>query len=277
MNWIGTSPRVRPYADIARIPVPQLLNDQILGFGNDIFNAKLYLEYTLQDNPAGTIFAQFAVNSEKLPSQPSSVGRSLVILFSARSASDGLERFFILTGGHPALTTFRSGVNREITVSMDIWGQDLQISLSPPVGITYATDPLSPLLSFYDGGVNPVSIGVTTPNVQNIEFTVNRNLSIMKALPDKGQTRSLLRELAPGLRRTTGRFKVLWQNTAQYQSLLTNASNILTWTFKTNGPSFQLLSELHSHLEDYTSRVEGGSLETLLEDYSFTGISPVLS
>jgi hypothetical protein len=260
-----------------RIPVPQLLNDQILGFGSSIFTAKLNLDYTMQDNPVGTVFAQYAVNSEKLPSQPSSVGRSLTILFSARPSTDAIERFFILTGGHPNTCTIKSGLNRAVDISMDIWGQDLQITTNPPAGITYATDPLTRPISFYDGGTQPVTIGATNPTVEDIEFTVNRNLTIVKALTEPGATRSILRELSPGLRRTTGKMTLLWTDAIQYQKLLANAINLLTWTFKPKGSSFQLFSELHSHLDDFSSRIEGETFETLRETYSFSGTTPVLS
>jgi hypothetical protein len=275
MSWIGISPRIRPTADIHRIAVPQLLNDQILGFGNALFNVRAHIFFILQDTRPTSLLAQFGTNTEGLPAVPAAVGRSLTVMFSAKPSSDGIERFFVFTGGHPNSTTITGGINRETTVEMELWFKDLQINQLPPAGTVFAVDPRTPPISFYDGGPQPVTLGNRTPDVYEISVTVQKNLTAIQQLPDIGVSRSLVREFAPGLRKTTGLLKLPWTGIQNYQDLIINAKNTLTWTLKQNGANVTVTTCLLRRLEDFSAKTIGSKLETLFETYSFTGIGTV--
>ncbi len=262
MAWPGSVERCAPRADMQSTLVPQLGTEDLKYIikGAEVYTIEL--EYGLQN----TAFTKYATNGQGLGA--GSIDKSLSLLFSAKlGGQSGTENFLQLLGSRIGSLTLSSRVGELTRARCQISGKAIPVTSSTnPIGIgSFATDIATPPWTFYDGGVNPITIGAVNPDVREFTVIFERNLERLHVL---GQSQQKF--LPPKHRRITGNFTILWEDTNQYTNLTTDTGVTITWVLKTGGGNTLTLNGCKLiRLEDFPFH----PTEIVVEKYAFTALN----
>ncbi|HZY93796.1 MAG TPA: phage tail tube protein [Candidatus Bathyarchaeia archaeon] len=255
MSWIAPIGNADVKADMQNILVPQLGVEDLVYILKGAETYSMEMEYAM----ASSTFAKYAISSQG--GGTGTIDKSLSILFSAKMS--GTENFVQLLGSRVGSLTISSRYGDLTKVKCTLTAKSIPVpSTSTPIGSgSYATDPAVTPWSFYDGGVNPVTIGAANPDVREIQVTFERNVEKLHVL---GQSQQKF--MPPKQRRINGTFTIIWEDTGQYTNLTNATSNTISWVLKSATSTLTLSGCYITRLESW----KFDPTEVVYEKYAFT-------
>ena len=258
MNWIGAVDNFEPKADMQSIMVPQVGTEDLKYIlkGAEVYT--MDLEFGLQTST----FPKYGISSQG--GGAGTIDKSLSLLFSAKL--NAVENFVQILGSRIGSFTISSQAGQLTKAKCQVQAKAIPVpSASSPIGTgTFATDPATNPWTFYDGGANPVTIGVVNPDVREFTCTFERNLERLHVL---GQSQQKF--LPPKQRRITGTFTIVWEDVNQYTNLTSDTGVTITWVLKT-ATSTLTLSGCKIHKLD---GFKFAPTEVVYEKYGFSALT----